>query len=134
MLRFTLLLMLPTLLSFKLSYQFLDLMAEDDYHFNGRADGNRQSLTIYSDSTFHLTVTDDSGSCWNWGEFGGSISITNDTIIFTAKVKPHGFYTKIRTINETYFYNSRSRNLYRISSKNFMAKTYRFKNWHFSEN
>lgn len=104
-----------------------ELPDRDQFYYSGKESGQIHTLTMELDSTFHLTVPNNTWSCWTWGEYGGKIAILSDAIEFHFNHLPGVCATEDERVE--IFAADDNQNLIRISKKQFMFENYKLKKW-----
>jgi hypothetical protein len=92
------------------------------YYYQGIEKTNQHTLTFWDSTQFHITVPNNSGSCFTWGEYGGNYEIKKDTVIFSFSILFPGKEVFIAKKNNTILEN--------ISMGGFMYRRYDFVRWY----
>ena len=103
--------------------------ASNEYYFRGKSNQTRHTLTFDSDSSYHITVPNKSGSCWTWGEYGGTFLVRNDTVSFKSTYYEISVNGTVPNVTEETFVWKENKFLVRISPEKFMLEKYELKSW-----
>lgn len=90
------------------------------HYFSGKNGKELHTMTIGNDSTFHITVPNNSGGCHTWGEYGGQVQIKDDSITFIFR----GLYNE-----KQIFIIKNNKTIEKITAEGFRYKTYKLKKW-----
>lgn len=107
----------------------LTLRHDSTHFYSGKEGKVRHTLTFQSDSTFHITVPNNSGSCWTRDKFFGRMEIHRDTVIFYLRGYEDVNGRLVNKEEKELFIAKGDRILKRQSPEKVMFKTYKLKRW-----
>ncbi|UKN01976.1 hypothetical protein K6119_00410 [Paracrocinitomix mangrovi] len=95
--------------------------------YNGSNQGECHLLSLYLDSTYHITIIPkNSTSCWMWGGFSGKFQVLHDTLIFETPAYSNFLSGDTNSYPEgkVKYLISKNRKLIGLSEKSALAPKY----------